>query len=207
VTQPTCILPIVEGHGDEEAVPKLIHRVARHHGHAVRVLTPQRRGELPTIRQPKNFRRFLDHALTSCAPILWVLDFDCAECVDVEADLADLRQQAQALQQSRDFILPVEFALMVKEFESLFLCDHETVTRFFANDLKKKNKWPPDDPENIRAAKETISDALTKDKAYKESAHQAQLVSQLNLDRLRQRSASFRRFEQSVLQLISSGHS
>ncbi len=42
------LLPIVEGEGDERAVPVLLRRILEHHGrYDVQVLKPQRRGELP----------------------------------------------------------------------------------------------------------------------------------------------------------------
>jgi len=80
------LLPIVEGYGDLAAVPLLIRRVLHElHGRCdVDVLPPQRRGEWPRVKQ--DFARFFLSARLENAPILWVLDFDCADCIDVDAE-------------------------------------------------------------------------------------------------------------------------
>lgn len=189
------ILPIVEGEGDLLAVPALIRRVAEAHGiYDLELLQPHKRGELPAVR--RHFDAYLVAALKYEAPILWVMDYDCDQCLAVETDLADLRQRAQATYTRQ----PVEFSLMVKEFESLFLCDHESTCRSFP-DIPANTTWPTD-AEAVRGAKELISKARPKGLAYRETKHQVKLVHQLDLDRLRERSPSFQRFEQAVLRLL-----
>lgn len=148
------ILPIVEGDGDTTAVPALVRRIAEARGvYDLQLLPAHKRGELPAVR--RHFGAYLGAALKYEAPILWVMDDDCDQCNAVEDDLIDLQQRARQAYAPQ----PVEFALMVKEFESLFLSDKETV-------------------------------------------HQVKLVHQLDLDRLRERSPSFQRFEQAVLRLL-----
>lgn len=189
------ILPIVEGDGDEAAVPELVRRIAHAAGvYEVTVLRPHKRGDLPKVL--KRFDDYLQTALLEDAAILWVTDYDCATCDDVERDLSILRERANAAHPHR----PVEFALMAREFESLFLADHET-TRAVFTDIPDATAWPAD-PESIRDAKGWISAARPKGLAYKETAHQARLAAQVDLDRLRDRSPSFRRFEAAVLALL-----
>lgn len=189
------ILPIVEGEGDLLAVPALIRRVAEAHGiYDLELLHPHKRGELPAVR--RHFDAYLIDALKYGTPILWVMDYDCDQCHAVEDDLADLQQRARNTYKRQ----PVEFALMVKEFESLFLSDHESTCKLFP-DIPAKTAWPAD-AETVRGAKEWISKARPKGLAYKETVHQVKLVHQLDLDRLRERSPSFQRFEQAVLRLL-----
>jgi hypothetical protein len=192
----TRIQPVVEGHGDLSAVPELIRRVAHANSrYDVQVLPAQKRGDLPTIKP--RLERFLRVALQEGASVLWVLDYDCDDCTDVTRDLAALSAQAFAISMPQK----AEFVFMVKEFESLFLADHET-TRAVFPDIPPTTDFPAD-PESVRGAKEWLSKARPKGLAYKPTTDQAKLTSQLNFDRLRDRSPSFRRFEAAVLKLLS----
>ena len=189
------ILPIVEGGGDERAVPALIRRIAQSHGKLVQVLKPHRRGDLPKVR-----KRFSDYLLTAKfenAPILWVMDYDCADCKDVNADIQQLRQLAENAAPG----LVVRFAFMVKEYESLFLAD-ERSTRKVLKEIPAAYKFPSN-PEGIRGAKEVLSKALPKGLAYKETIHQEKITAHLDCDHLRQVSPSFQRFEAALLDLLS----
>lgn len=189
------ILPIVEGDGDVRAVPELVRRIAYEAGHYdLRVLTPHRRGDLSKIE--KRFEDFLQTALLEEAPVLWVVDYDCSSCDDVERDLQELQARANLAGSQ----VPVAFALMVKEFESLFLADQET-TRGFFPDIPANVIWPAD-PETVRDAKGFLSNARPRGLAYKETVHQEKLAAQLSLPRLRDRSSSFVRFEAAVLSLL-----
>jgi hypothetical protein len=190
------ILPIVEGEGDLTAVPELIRRVAHDAGRFdLTVLQPHKRGDLPKVLQ--RLENDLRVAQLEGCPVLWVLDYDCETCTDLDRDLAKFRGRvADAMPTQR-----VEVAFMVKEFESLFLADHETTTAVFP-DIPPDLEWPAD-PESVRGAKEWISKARPKGLAYKETMHQAKLAAQVDLARLRQRSPSFRRFEDAVMALLS----
>jgi hypothetical protein len=191
----SLILPVVEGDGDFFAVPELIRRVAYEAGHFdIRVLRPHKRGELPKVL--KRFEDYLRAAALENAPILWVLDYDCATCDQVDRDLAHLQSRAEAVKPAQ----PVAFALMVKEYESLFLADAET-TRAAFPDIAAEQEFP-DDPEAIRDAKGWLSNARPKGLAYKATSHQMKLTSQLDLQRLRDRSPSFLRFEAALKSLL-----
>ena len=128
--------------------------------------------------------------------MLWVMDYDCSDCDDQAADVGDLKARASRLAKSAQ----VEFAFMVQEFETLFLGDHETTRRAFP-DIDESTRFP-DKPESVRGAKEWLSKARHKGSAYKPTQHQKRLTSQVNLARLRLRSASFLRFETSVVALL-----
>lgn len=189
------ILPIVEGDGDFDAVPELIRRVANDQGHFdLTVCRPHKRGDLPKVRS--RFDDYFRVALLEQCPILWVMDYDCSDCDNQAADVTDLKARALAVAKNAQ----VEFAFMVQEFETLFLADHETTRRAFP-DIDESTRFP-DKPEGVRGAKEWLSKARPKGSAYKPTQHQKRLTSQVDLARLRLRSASFVRFELAVVALL-----
>lgn len=191
------ILPIVEGEGDMKAVPELVRRIAIAKGHyALVVCTPQRRGDLPKVLQ--RFNDFYTTALLEDCPVLWVLDYDCEQCVDQSADIQKLQDRAFAMAPGK----ACAFAFMVQEFESLFLAGHETTRRVFS-DIPPSVVFPAD-AEAVRDAKGWLSEARPKGSAYKPTQHQSKLASQVDLDRLRLRSPSYVRFEAAVEGLLSS---
>jgi Domain of unknown function (DUF4276) len=189
----TSLLPVVEGPGDEKAVPALMRRVLHAHGdYATRVLRPQRRGELPKVRA--SFDNWFRVALKERAAILWVMDFDCTFC-----DCA--KEQAEALLERASRIRPdwpLRVAFMIQEFETLFLAERGAARMAlpFPDDVDF-----PEDPEQVRNAKGWLSRALPSGQTYKPTVHQAKLVAKLDLVYLRTASPSFRHFERAVLQL------
>jgi hypothetical protein len=147
------------------AVPELIRRVAADHGrYDVSVARPHKRGDIPKVRA--RFETYLQVALLDGLPVLWVLDYDCDDCNDVDAHTAEFASRAAGLAGS----IPVEFVLMVREFETLFLSDHET-TRAVLSDIPADLQFPAD-PESIRDAKGWLSQARPKGSAYKPTQHQ-----------------------------------
>jgi Domain of unknown function (DUF4276) len=190
------ILPIVEGDGDMLAVPELIRRVAADQGvHDVKVMRPHKRGELPKVLS--RFDDYLATALLEQAPLLWVMDYDCADCTDRAGHVRELRKRATRLAPS----VPVEFVFMVQEFETLFLADPET-TRFVFKDIPATTAFP-EDPERVRNAKGWLSQVRPKGSAYKPTQHQQKLAALIDLARLRSRSPSFVQFETAVSSLLA----
>lgn len=192
----TCLLPIVEGDGDLQAVPVLIRRLLQdvHHRFDIQLLPAQRRGEWPRVK--REFERFYLSARLHNAPIFWILDFDCDDCVDVHLEERWLKKRAAELDPQGK----IEVAFIVKEFESLFLYD-EASTRGAFPELPLSIRFPTQ-PEAVRDAKGWLSGALPKGRAYKPTTDQARLTSRLDLHLLRHTSPSFQRFEQALLRLI-----
>ena len=190
------ILPVVEGDGDFEAVPELIRRTAHGMGHFdVEVQRPHKRGDLPKVLS--RFDDFFKTALIERCPILWVLDYDCEECNDQARHVDELRARGKALAGGIAF----EFVFFVKEFETLFLTDHETTRKVFP-DIREAQAFPAN-PEGIRDAKGWLSQARPKGYAYKPTQHQKRLTAQVDLFRLRARSPSYARFELAVGSLLN----
>lgn len=185
---------IVEGDGDVKSVPLLTRRVLQEvlKRYDIAVSQPHRRGDLCKVK--RNFSRFLQMAFIEKAPILWVIDCDDG---DPNQHLSDLNELL-----SREFCpQPVCFALMVKEYESLFLADSTTSKSI----LKIPDSIDfPVDPESVRGAKEWLSKGMPSGSAYKETLHQEKVTAKLNLQTLRNTSQSYRLFETAVKKLTSS---
>jgi hypothetical protein len=189
------LLPVVEGEGDMKAVPALIRNVLSFHTRFdVEILTPHRRGEWPAVK--RQFDRYFQVACVEQAPIIWVMDFDCEECISEEAETRWALDRAKSLGSP----VPLEICFMVKEFESLFLADEETTRRVLA-DIPADVPFPSN-PESVRDAKGWLSTARPKGSAYKPTIHQEKLAVQLNINSLRARSDSFARFENALLRLV-----
>jgi hypothetical protein len=190
------ILPIVEGDGDMLAVPELIRRVAAERGvHNLKVIRAHKRGDLPKVLG--RFDDYLAAALLEECPILWVMDYDCAECTDRAGHIRELRKRATKAARET----PIEFVFMVQEFETLFLADADT-TRGVFSDIPSALAFPAD-PERVRDAKGWLSKARPKGFAYKPTQHQQKLTALVDLARLRARSPSFVQFEAAVTALLA----
>lgn len=189
------LLPIVEGHGDIQAVPVLIRRILQHHNiFDIEVLNPHKRGDLPKIKA--NFDNYFKIAIKDKAAIIWIIDFDCATCDCVASESSQLYQRANAIYAG----WPFRVAFMVKEFETLFLSEPDA-TRSILKEIPKKTTFP-ENPETIRGAKEWLSNAMPSGYAYKETVHQVKLSAVVDLDCLRKSSASYRHLEKSILSLV-----
>lgn len=191
------LLPVVEGDGDKVAMPVLLRRMLqeRHNVFDCKILTPHVRGDLPGVR--RNFDNWFKVALKEKASILWILDFDCADCDCVKYEARLLKQRAQAIHAD----CPFEIAFLVKEFETLFLCDSES-TRTVLKAISATTIFPQD-AEAVRGAKEWLSSAMPKGIAYKPMTHQAKISAALNLNFLYENSPSFFHLDNALKRLIA----
>lgn len=190
------LLPIVEGQGDLQAARVLLDRIVKHHNKFdVTILHAQRRGDLPKIKA--NFDNYFKMALKENAAIIWIIDFDCATCNCVAKEAEQLYQKANAIYPGK----PFKIAFMVKEFETLFLADPDA-TRSVLKEIPKTTPFP-ENPENVRGAKEWLSKAMPSGYAYKETVHQVKLAAAVNLEHLRTTSSSYRHLEKSILALVA----
>lgn len=192
------LLPIVEGHGDDNAVPLLLRRIFESQGiYDIDILSARRYGEYPTVT--RNFDNLFQAAVLVKAPILWVMDFDSKDYDCPVKEAQSLLARAEALRPG----WPIKIAFLVKEYETLFLID-ETATRKVFPDIPTKTTFPPN-PEKIRGAKEWLSKARpSPGSAYKPTVDQAKITAHLDLDILRASSSDFAHLERAVLELASS---
>lgn len=187
---------IVEGDGDVLALPVLVRRIFEEHSlFDASIANPvQRRGDLPKVR--RRFSDFFQAAALEQHPILCVLDFDCEDCLDALAEEDKFRNMANMLHPG----YPFAACFIVKEYESLFLCDPAT-TRAVLPRIRSDYAFP-EFPESIRDAKGELSSAQEKGWSYKPTVHQAKLSAQVDLPLLRLTSPSYRRLETAILSLI-----
>ena len=191
------LLPIVEGHGEDKAVPLLLRRILESQGiYSFQILPARRYGEYPSVI--KNFDHLFLAAIKEKAPILWVMDFDAKDYDCPVREALRLYARADTLRPG----WPLKIVFLVKEYETLFLHD-ETATRTVFPDIPRHTVFPSQ-PELIRGAKEWLSEKRPKGMAYKETIHQAKITAHLNIDQLRQKSGDFAHLERAVLNLFHS---
>lgn len=189
------ILPIVEGHGEVNAVPLLIRRIAaRHHSVVpVNVLRPIRIGK-DSLVQPNGLERAVELAARQTAQgdgILVLLDADD----DCPAELGgQLLERARRTRADRE----IRVVLANREFEAWFLASARSLQgkRGLRGDLE-----PPPDPEAIRDAKGWLSKNSGVGHSYKPTIDQPALSQLIDLDEAAL-ARSFVKFRKEVLSLI-----
>jgi hypothetical protein len=162
------IAAIVEGHGECEAMPILIRRIAQtiDPGFAPKILPPLR---VPASRLMKEgeLERSVELAarkLQGRGGILVVLDCDWDSGCPAMDGPALLKR---AMDVRKD--LPIAVILAKREFEAWFLAAAESLRgrHGLPNDLE-----PPADPEDIRSAKEWLSNKMSQGRSYAETTDQ-----------------------------------
>jgi hypothetical protein len=162
------IAAIVEGHGECEAVPILIRRIAQiiDPGFVPKVFPPIR---VPASRLMKEgeMERSVELAarkLQGQGGIIVVLDCDWENGCPAMDGPAMLKR---AMHVRPD--LPITVILAKREFEAWFLASAESLRgkHGLPNDLES-----PADPEDIRGAKEWLSDKMTPGRSYAETTDQ-----------------------------------
>ena len=142
----TKLLLVVEGPGDVGALPILARRVLQEEleifdwtvdTHRRRDLTHQRANNWA------HFRRYVEVAHTENCPIVWTIDCDDDCAWNVAHEMVRIVEGMRPRQ-------PFAVAFWVREYESLFLSDHET-TRGILGLLE--GVAAPLGPESIRGAR------------------------------------------------------
>ena len=184
------LLPIVEGPGDASAAGHLLRKIlAAQDIYDIEVIRPYKAGEFFKVR--KAFANLVRQLEKEEALLLVLIDCDDGCAKDRAAEL-------KALVPDDLKHVPIEIAFIVKEFESLFLCDPNTTRRHLemADDVEF-----PDSPEEIRGAKAWLSRGMAEGRAYKETTDQEQLAARLDLDVVRPKSRSLRHLESAIRRL------
>lgn len=188
------VLVIVEGDGEVKAAPHLVRRVLTEVcGHFDRQIETHRRKGIDHLRANDwaNLKRYLAAAYLENMPVLWMLDCDDDCAVKV---VNELHAQAKALGIQQ----PLAFCLWVREYETMFLYDHQNV----ALKLGIPEFAAPQVPEDRRGAKELLSAAMPRGRAYKERIDQLPLTAVVDLNRLRNSYRSYRHFENAIKWLV-----
>ena len=188
---------IVEGHGEVEAVPVVVRRIAARESpfDVVEIHRPIRISKSRLVNADELERavelaaRLLGHP----GGVIVVLDSD-DDC-PVEQGPA-LLARAEAARSDR----PLAVVLAKREFEGWLLAAAESLRgqRGLPDNLQ-----PPADPEAIRGAKEWLTGRMTAGRAYSPTLDQPALSACFDLDLARTRSESFDKFYRDTVALIS----
>ena len=193
---PVRIIPIVEGHGECDAVPVLIRRIALDidPGLVPDVLKPLR---VPAakLQKPDELDRTIQLAalkLRGSGGILILID--CDDDCPAETGQA-LLERARCIR--RD--IPISVVLAKREYEAWFIAA--------ADSLKSKRSLPdtlssPDDPESIRGAKEWLSRHMPTGVRYSETTDQAALTAVFDMQVAR-RVDSFDKCYREIFKMLS----
>lgn len=172
------IATIVEGHGECEAVPVLIRRIAREisPGFIPQIVMPFR---IPASRLVKEDE--LERTIAFFAKKLQgeggiVVIVDCDDGCPAEYGPALLKRAAKVRKD-----MPISIILAKREFEAWFLAAAKSLRgkRGLPNNLE-----PPEDPESIRGAKEWLGDKMLGG-SYKETTDQPALTAIFDMNAAR----------------------
>lgn len=181
---------IVEGDGDQQAVPELLRRHLYAIGDYVFQVRPNpiKAGKIRGILNAGKFERLVPHAMNDrdADAVLIILDTDEDCPVDLVRESA---RRLEALAAARR--KPVGLCFLKAEYETLFLYSLASLRAGYG-----AIPWRPDPPplpadlEAIRGAKEKLKEHI-QDRQYREMRHQAALTAHLDFAAL-EASRSFR---------------
>jgi Domain of unknown function (DUF4276) len=197
---PLPIACIVEGHGEVQAVPILIRRIALTIDSAlsIDVKSPLRipRSKLIQEKEVERAVEFAARKTGGLGAVLILVDSDD----DCPAELGPkLLDRARRIRSD----LPIGVVLAKREFEAWFLASAESLRgkRGLPNDLSS-----PQDPESIRGAKEWIARRMTREATYSETVDQPALTASFDLQAAAQKSDSFDKCLREITRLIQTLH-
>lgn len=179
------IQPIVEGHGEVEAVPVLLRRLRDEAGaFDLQVGGPIRRSRSQLTREePVHQAIELARRQPHCDSILILLDGD----EDCPRELAPrIQHWAEAAARG----IPCAVVMAHREYEAWFLAAVESLRGYRGI---RPDAAPPLDPEASRGAKEALEGLMAADTSYHETADQPAMTARFDMATAYRRSRSFRR--------------
>ena len=196
---PVRVACVVEGHGETEAVPVLIRRIAECLDPALTVHIPH------PVRIPRS--RLLKQAELERAVELAARSIGGHGAILVMMDSDDdcpalLGPRLAGWAQSRRRDIPVAVVLAKREYEAWLLSAAHSLRghRGLPRDLE-----PPPDPESLRGAKERLSRSMPNG-VYSETLDQAALTAVFDLEEAR-RAESFDKCYREVFRLLDQARS
>lgn len=188
------VQPIVEGHGDVEAVPIVLRRIADALGGWIEVRKPIRTPR-SRLSRPGELERVVAlgaRQLPGQGAVLVLVDAD----TDCPVQLAsDWRLRAQAISAPA----VVKVVLATGDFEAWFLAAVESLRGKRGIQAAATS---PAKPEAIRGAKEHLQRLMDPGHYYTETLDQPALAAQFDLEAARRRCRSFRKLWEDVASLI-----
>jgi hypothetical protein len=186
---------VVEGEGEQVALPKILFRIAHEFSiWGLHVPVPKRVPQSKLVAPGVIEREVSEAAYRVEMPggVLVVLDAD--DHCPAEHGPVLLRRAQEARPD-----MPVSMVLANREFESWFLASASPLAgaHGFPDDLT-----PPDDPESIRGAKEWLTRQRPRGRPYKPTVDQAPLASNFDMKQAREGAPSFDKFCREVEGLL-----
>ena len=187
------VAAVVEGHGEVQAVPVLLRRIATELGFSVQVPRPVRIRR-NRVGRAGELERAVDLASRDAGAdgsVLVLLDSDR----DCPAQLAPrLARRAEAVRPDG----VVRVVLAKTEFESWFLA---AATSIMGRRGIAESATPPAEPESVRDAKGVLSSWMPDDRSYRPSRDQAALAAVFDLHAARS-APSFDKLWREVAELL-----
>lgn len=188
------IVPIVEGHGDREAIRTLIHRVVAEFcpDAPVEVMRPVRVPKAKLLRDND-----LERSVSLAAAALEGRAGGVLVLIDADDDRA-CEKGPELLQRAARADLAVEVVLAEREFEGWGLAAAESLRgwRGLPDDLE-----PPRDPQAVQGAKEWLTERMPG--VYSPTADQASLAATIDLRAAQEAASSFGKFRRAVCALAA----
>lgn len=188
------IQPVVEGRGEEEALPVLLRRLRDEaRAWAVEISRPIRQNRSVLTSEPGVTKAVqLARHQQACEAILIVFDGD----QDCPAELGPkVREWAVAAAGG----VPCEVVLPHREYEAWFLA---TIESLRTHDLIRNDAAPHPFPEQPRGAKAALRERMAGRRQYLETSHQARLSASLSLGDAYRGSRSFKKLTTSFGALL-----
>jgi hypothetical protein len=196
VTTPPVIAPIIEGHGEVEAVPELIRRIGFDYlGEWIQVIKPFR-VDSGKMRHPHELARAIRVQATRVkgrGGVLVLRDGDDRD-IDCAVELARALHPGQGL-----VPVSVEIVIAYPEYEAWFLAAIDSLT---SHPAVRDDAKPPASPEGKRDAKGELKQMMLE--SYHETLHQVKFSTIMDLKTAERNSRSFRRMVHAVRLLASS---
>lgn len=190
---------IVEGKGDEEAVPVLLRRIAQEIAPdlELRIDRPIRvpRSKVVKPQELERYMELLARRLPSPRAFLVLIDADDDCPKQLAADL---------LARGRKVRPDIAFSVVLakREFEAWFLAAIESLSSY--RGLGDALEAVPD-PESIRDAKGRLRHLMVANRTYSETIDQAAMAQRFDMGMARSRSPSFDKLWRDSDQLFTSG--
>ena len=192
------IMAIVEGRGDEKAVPALLRRFLHERMSRYDIRTPKAKFAGGRSGLESRFENFLNYAVKDgCNAILVVPDADKDCPLELATNLS-----ARAAKASLS--VPVAVVCAKSEFETWFIC---TLSDTRGHSLSGRLDVPmpvcvPDNIEDIRDAKGWLQRHMHRGHRYNPAIEQVDLTHHIVFEVVLVKSRSFRRFSHAVEELV-----
>jgi hypothetical protein len=185
---------IVEGHGEVEAAPTLLRRLAFDINPTLALSFAVRRIPKSQLIRPGEIERVIEALLRQIGrrkPVLVLFDADD----DCPKELAPgLVARCNAAHRDAS----VSIVVANREYEAWFLSAASSLS---ARGRLAAQTTAPNDPESIRGAKEWLRDRMGTGNTYSETRHQSAFSAVMDLSEAR-RARSFRKLEREVRRLL-----